>query len=98
MNKILRLICMQSSMNAKIYCCEGCKRGFYYKDEGAKPDKCPHCAQTLAIEPEGWEEFRCTKCDYQLDVSTIKMHGNLKRISPGELRCKYDNEIMHWVE
>ena len=84
-------------MNAMIYRCEGCKRGYYYKEEGQKTENCPQCAQKLDIATEDWEEFRCTRCDYQLDVSTLKMHGNLNRIQIGVLRCKYDNEIMNYV-
>ena len=84
-------------MNSMIYRCERCNRGYYYKEDVQKPEKCPHYAQKLNTATEDWEEFRCTRCDYQLDVSTLKMHGNLNRIQIGELRCKYDNEIMNWV-
>ncbi|MHA1674052.1 MAG: hypothetical protein ACTSYI_10530 [Promethearchaeota archaeon] len=84
-------------MNAVIYYCLSCKRGYFFREENSKPDQCPQCDQKLETKAEGWEEFKCTQCDYRLDVSTLKMHGNLNRIPEGELKCKYDNETMNIV-
>ena len=81
-------------MNGKVFGCENCRNGYFIKDETQTKPFCTICNAPLIKIAEDWEEFKCVACNYQIDVSTLIIHGNLSRIPEGILRCKYDNNLM----
>jgi Zn finger protein HypA/HybF involved in hydrogenase expression len=78
----------------KIYGCFNCKTGFNFDESAAEIKNCPNCQNAPLTLMEDWEGFDCEKCHMNVDVLTAQMHANLKRIEPGILKCKYDNETL----
>lgn len=83
-------------MPGKIIYCNACHRGFFFKND-PEPHQCPSCQSFDLRLAEDWEQFHCDSCEYMIDAMTLKMHGNLHRISEGMLRCKYDDDLLHII-
>ena len=81
-------------MNSTIYECCKCHKVFYNPKDN-QPE-CPNCIGHNLTPLEEWEPISCLKCAMEYDVSTLKMHGNLGRIEPGIVLCKYDETELKW--
>jgi DNA-directed RNA polymerase subunit RPC12/RpoP len=79
--------------------CPQCKAAFFLPgiDDYAHTP-CPQCHSEGMVVLEDDSVLDCGQCQMPTNAITYQMHGNLKRIKPGALTCKYCSQSLLWKQ